>query len=249
MLPKEANANIGRTSALSQAPPGFSSDTWSHVSWNLGVGSDSQLLFRYRILLPPSKYPMRILLIDNYDSFTWNLAHLLMESGAEVLVHRNDALSVRDSEQLEPEGMCISPGPGTPSESGRSAELVRRWAGLIPVLGVCLGMQVINEVYGGHTGSAPRPVHGKTDDIHHDGQDLFSGCPNPLRVARYHSLAVTDVPDCLRITARSDDGVPMALRHTQLPVFGLQFHPESFLTDGGRILIDNYLALIEKPRS
>lgn len=184
---------------------------------------------------------MSLLLIDNYDSFTHNLAHLLMGAGARVVVIRNDA--GRDAAWEDPDivGLVLSPGPGTPDQAGRCAEALRSCAGRMPVLGVCLGMQVINAFFGGRTVRAPLPVHGKTDVIDHDGTDLFLGLPHPLTVARYHSLAVDAVPDCLCITASSRDGVPMALRHREQAIFGVQFHPESYLTEGGSLLAHNFL--------
>ncbi|PKQ20529.1 MAG: hypothetical protein CVT66_04245, partial [Actinobacteria bacterium HGW-Actinobacteria-6] len=186
-----------------------------------------------------------ILVIDNYDSFTYNLVQLLAALGAEVRVERNDALTAAEALALAPAGVVISPGPGTPAEAGISADVVRAAveAG-VPVLGVCLGHQVIAEVYGGSVCRSPKPVHGKTDDITHDGLGIFAGVPSPFTATRYHSLCVdaTSVPDAtLEVTAHTPDGVIMGLRHREKPVFGVQFHPESVLTPEGTKLLANFL--------
>ena len=194
-----------------------------------------------------------ILVIDNYDSFTYNLVQLLAALGAEVRVERNDALSAADALALEPAGIVISPGPGTPDDAGISRDVVRAAAGAgVPLLGVCLGHQCIAEVFGGTICRAPKPVHGKTDEIAHDGEALFAGVPSPFTATRYHSLCVeTDsVAGPLEIQARTPDGVVMGVRHRELPVFGVQFHPESVLTPEGAKLLANFLDIAgEVPRA
>jgi anthranilate synthase/aminodeoxychorismate synthase-like glutamine amidotransferase len=182
-----------------------------------------------------------ILLIDNYDSFTYNLAHLFEELGAEVKVVRNDKIDAVEAERLAPSHLVISPGPGRPEGAGASLEIVRRLGPRIPTLGVCLGHQAIIEAFGGEVGQARRLVHGKASEIAHDGQGLFSGLPEPLQGGRYHSLAATRVPEELEICANTDDGEVMAVRHRQLPVDGIQFHPESVLTPDGPALAKNFL--------
>jgi anthranilate synthase/aminodeoxychorismate synthase-like glutamine amidotransferase len=187
----------------------------------------------------------RVLLVDNYDSFTYNLAHLLCEQGAQVDVYRNDELDEEQAETIAPTHLVISPGPGRPSDGGISSTLIRRFSGRIPVLGVCLGHQCIGQLYGGRVVRADRVMHGKTSPIHHSGAGLFAGVPSPFEATRYHSLVVEreSVPDCLELTAETDDGVIMGLRHKELPVVGVQFHPESILTDGGHKLLENFLTL------
>jgi len=182
-----------------------------------------------------------ILLIDNYDSFTYNLAHLFEELGAEVKVVRNDKIDAVEAERLAPSHLVISPGPGRPEGAGASLEIVQRLGPRIPTLGVCLGHQAIIEAFGGEVGQARRLVHGKASEIAHDGQGLFSGLPEPLQGGRYHSLAATRVPEELEICANTDDGEVMAVRHRQLPVDGIQFHPESVLTPDGPALAKNFL--------
>jgi anthranilate synthase/aminodeoxychorismate synthase-like glutamine amidotransferase len=182
-----------------------------------------------------------ILLIDNYDSFTYNLAHLFGELGAEVLVRRNDAIDPDEAERLAPSHLLISPGPGRPADAGVSVELVRRFGGRVPTLGVCLGHQAIVEAFGGQVDLAKRLVHGKPSEINHDGQGLFEGLPQPFEAGRYHSLAVTAVPDCLEVSATCSDDEVMAVRHRELPVDGVQFHPESVLTPIGPELAKNFL--------
>jgi len=182
-----------------------------------------------------------ILLIDNYDSFTYNLAHLFGELGAEVVVRRNDAIDLDEAERLAPSHLVVSPGPGRPSDAGVSVELVRRLGGSVRTLGVCLGHQAIVEAFGGEVGQAKRLVHGKPSEITHDGQGLFEGLPQPFEAGRYHSLAVTSVPDCLEVSATCSDEEVMAVRHRDLPVDGVQFHPESVLTPVGRELAKNFL--------
>jgi anthranilate synthase/aminodeoxychorismate synthase-like glutamine amidotransferase len=182
-----------------------------------------------------------ILLIDNYDSFTYNLAHLFEELGAEVKVIRNDKIDADEAERLAPSQLVISPGPGRPEGAGVSLEIVKRLGPKIPTLGVCLGHQAIIEAFGGEVGQARRLVHGKASEIAHDGKGLFTGLPEPLQGGRYHSLAATRVPDELEVCARTDDGEVMAVRHRSLPVDGIQFHPESVLTPDGPALAKNFL--------
>jgi anthranilate synthase component 2 len=184
----------------------------------------------------------RVLLVDNYDSFTYNLAHGLEEAGAEVLVHRNDALDAREAEDLGPTHLVISPGPGTPEETGISGELITRLAGRVPVLGVCLGHQGIGYAFGGSVVRAPVLMHGKISSVQHDGRGVFAGVSQPFVAGRYHSLIVADPPpEVLEISARTDDGIIMGLRHRQWPVHGVQFHPESVLTGEGRKILRNFL--------
>ncbi len=182
-----------------------------------------------------------ILLVDNYDSFTYNLAHLFGELGAEVVVRRNDAIGVDEAERLAPSHLVLSPGPGRPAQAGVSVELVRRLAGRVPTLGVCLGHQVVVEAFGGDIGPARRLVHGKASPIEHDGRGLFRGLPEGFDAGRYHSLAATRVPDCLEVSASCAEGEVMAVRHRELPVDGVQFHPESVLTPVGPQLTRNFL--------
>ena len=182
-----------------------------------------------------------ILLIDNYDSFTYNLAHLLEELGAEVKVVRNDKIDADEAERLAPSHLVISPGPGRPENAGVSLEIVERLGPKVPTLGVCLGHQAIIEAFGGEVGQAQRLVHGKASEIAHDGQGLFSGLPDPLQGGRYHSLAATRVPEELEVCATTEDGEVMAVRHRELPVVGIQFHPESVLTPDGPALAKNFL--------
>ncbi len=186
----------------------------------------------------------RVLVIDNYDSFVYNLVQYLGELGAEPLVHRHDELSIGEIEALEPDAVLISPGPGTPDDAGVSNEVITTFAGRVPVLGVCLGHQCIGQVYGGVVVRAPQVMHGKTSLITHTDTGVFAGLPNPLEATRYHSLVVdrASVPDCLEITAETSDGVVMGLRHRELAVEGVQFHPESILTAGGHDLLRTFLA-------
>ena len=193
-----------------------------------------------------------ILILDNYDSFTWNLVQYLGEMGETLDVRRNDALSVDDVGALEPEAIVLSPGPCTPAEAGITVPVIRRWGATIPILGVCLGHQAIGEAYGGAVVRAGRVMHGKTSDLIHDGTDLFAGLPTPLRVMRYHSLVVqpTTLPAVLEVTARATDSEDEihALRHREHPVWGVQFHPESILTVGGKQLLTNFLGLARARR-
>jgi len=194
----------------------------------------------------------RVLVVDNYDSFTFNLVQRLGELGASVDVIRNDALSAEDVLARNPERLVLSPGPCTPNEAGVCLELIARACGLngyprrprpIPILGVCLGHQSIGQAFGGKVVRAKAPVHGKAEEIVHDGSALFRGAPRPLRAGRYHSLVVEarGLPKQLKISARTRDGIVMALRHVKLPVFGVQFHPESILTPDGQTLLKNFL--------
>ncbi len=185
----------------------------------------------------------RLLLIDNYDSFTYNLVQAFEVLGAEVQVHRNDALSLREALDSKPTHLCISPGPGTPRESGISRELIRAFSGRIPVLGVCLGHQAIVEVFGGEVTRAARPMHGKTSVLRHDGSGLFAGLPAACVVGRYHSLIAVPgrLPESLEVTASTEDGEIMAVRHRRHPTEGVQFHPESILTPDGPRLLANFL--------
>ena len=182
-----------------------------------------------------------ILLVDNYDSFTYNLAHLFGELGAEVVVRRNDAICADDAVRLRASRLVISPGPGRPAEAGATLEIVRRLAPSTPTLGVCLGHQAIIEAFGGQIGAARELVHGKACTVRHDGRGLFAGLPDELEVGRYHSLAATDIPAELEVSATSADGEVMAVRHRELPVDGVQFHPESVLTPLGREIARNFL--------
>jgi anthranilate synthase/aminodeoxychorismate synthase-like glutamine amidotransferase len=185
----------------------------------------------------------RLLLIDNYDSFTYNLVQAFMVLGAEVLVYRNDALEVAAAEALAPTHLCISPGPGTPQQAGVSIAMIRHFAGRIPVFGVCLGHQAITEAFGGQVVRAPRLMHGKTSPVEHDGQGVFAGIANPCEVGRYHSLiaAGDTLPPTLVVTARTREGEIMGLRHTRLRIEGVQFHPESVLTPDGPAMMKNFL--------
>ena len=190
-----------------------------------------------------------LLMIDNYDSFTYNLVQYLGELGAELRVYRNDAITLDEVEALAPAGIVVSPGPGTPREAGVSVPVIRRCAERIPILGVCLGHQAIGEVFGGVVERAPVPVHGKTALVHHDGRGVFAGLPTPFEATRYHSLVVrrAGLPACLEVSAESDDGLVMGLRHRTLQVEGVQFHPESILTVSGKALLGNFLARLGTP--
>ena len=186
-----------------------------------------------------------ILLIDNYDSFTYNLAQLLAELGHELRVVRNDAASIDELVALEPSHVVISPGPGRPEEAGVTPRAVPAFAGRIPVLGVCLGHQAIGLAYGGRVATAPQPVHGKAVEVRHDGRTIYAGLPEVFSAGRYHSLLVTEegLPPELEVSARSPDGLIMGLRHRSLPVEGVQFHPESILTAHGRAILENFARL------
>jgi anthranilate synthase component II len=192
---------------------------------------------------------MSVLLIDNYDSFTYNLYQYLGELGAETEVVRNDAISVEDIDEIAPAHIIISPGPGNPADAGISKDVIRRYAGKVPILGVCLGHQCIGEVFGGTVEGAGEILHGKVSTITHDGKGVFTGVTSPLRATRYHSLCILPetVPDELEVTARSEggqgQGVIMGVRHRELPVEGVQFHPESILTPDGHAILKNFLAM------
>jgi anthranilate synthase/aminodeoxychorismate synthase-like glutamine amidotransferase len=184
-----------------------------------------------------------ILLVDNYDSFTYNLAHLFQELGAEVVVRRNDAIGADEAEALAPSHLVVSPGPGRPEESGATLAILERLAPRVRTLGVCLGHQAIVQLYGGEIGRARELVHGKASAVRHDGRGVFRDLPQPFDAGRYHSLAATTVPDALEVTATGEDGEVMGVRHRELPVEGVQFHPESVLTPVGPQLARNFLGL------
>jgi len=182
-----------------------------------------------------------LLMIDNYDSFTYNLVHLFQELGAEVRVFRNDAITVEEAEALAPAQLVISPGPGRPADAGVSVELIRRLGPRVPTLGVCLGHQAIVEAFGGEIGQARALLHGKSSPVEHDGKGVFRGLPDTIEAGRYHSLAALQIPDELEVTARTPDGEVMGVRHRELPIEGVQFHPESVLTPLGPDLARNFL--------
>jgi anthranilate synthase/aminodeoxychorismate synthase-like glutamine amidotransferase len=186
-----------------------------------------------------------LLVIDNYDSFTYNLVQYFGELGATLLVKRNDEITLDEIERLAPERICISPGPCTPREAGISNEVLRHFSQRLPVFGVCLGHQCMGDVFGGEVIRAPRLMHGKTSMIQHDGKGVFAGLPNPFEATRYHSLIVRreSLPACLEISAETAEGEIMGLRHRELPVHGVQFHPESILTTGGKRILQNFLEL------
>jgi len=186
-----------------------------------------------------------ILVIDNYDSFTYNLVQYFGELGEEILVKRNDEITIPEIEALAPEKLCVSPGPCTPNEAGISCDVIKHFGGKIPLLGVCLGHQCIGQVYGGEVVRAERLMHGKTSPIHHRGENIFANLPNPFEATRYHSLLVKpeSLPACLKITAETTEGEIMGLAHRELPVYGVQFHPESILTTEGKKLLRNFLDL------
>jgi anthranilate synthase/aminodeoxychorismate synthase-like glutamine amidotransferase len=188
---------------------------------------------------------MPILLIDNYDSFVHNLARYLRRLGQETLVVRNDAISVEEIRALAPAAIVLSPGPCTPNEAGVSLDVVRELSGEIPLLGVCLGHQTIAQAFGGQIVRASEPMHGRTSLVEHQGQGLFRDVPNPMTVCRYHSLVIDEptLPDCLEVTARTSDGTIMAIAHRRDPTYGVQFHPEAILTQGGFTLLANFLRL------
>ena len=184
-----------------------------------------------------------LLLIDNYDSFTYNLFQYLSELGQDVRVARNDKITIEEIEKLEPERIVVSPGPSTPQRAGISNDVIRHFGPRLPLLGVCLGHQCIGHVYGGTVGRAKAVMHGKSSRVHHRSEGVLAGLPNPFSAIRYHSLAVSPegLPDCLEVTAWTDDGTVMGLRHRQHPVEGVQFHPESFMTPVGKDLLRNFL--------
>ena len=184
-----------------------------------------------------------LLMIDNYDSFTYNLVQYLGELGEEIEVFRNDKISIEEIEKLNPEVLVISPGPGTPQDAGISLEVIQHFTGKIPILGVCLGHQCIGESFGGKIVSAPTLMHGKTSSIHHTGKELYKDIPNPFEATRYHSLIIEreSLPACLEINAWTEEQEIMGVRHKEEPLFGVQFHPESILTREGKVLLNNFL--------
>jgi anthranilate synthase/aminodeoxychorismate synthase-like glutamine amidotransferase len=186
-----------------------------------------------------------ILVIDNYDSFTYNLVQYFGELGAELCVVRNDQITVEAIRDMQPSHIVISPGPGNPDDGGVSLRAIHELGATIPTFGVCLGHQCIGQIYGGIVKRAPRLMHGKTSLIHHNGEGLFTGLPNPFEATRYHSLIVdpTSLPDCLDVTARTAEDEIMGLRHKTYPVYGVQFHPESILTTGGKMILQNFLTM------
>lgn len=186
-----------------------------------------------------------ILMIDNYDSFTYNLVQYFGELGADMKVVRNDEVSIADIKKMDPERIVISPGPSSPEHAGISVDVIKEFAGKKPILGVCLGHQSIGYAFGGKIINAGRLMHGKTSKITHDGKDLFKGLSNPFEATRYHSLVIEKktMPDCLDVTANSEDGEIMGVKHKQLPIWGVQFHPESILTTEGKMILDNFLKI------
>jgi len=189
-----------------------------------------------------------LLMIDNYDSFTYNLVQYFGELGEEIEVFRNDKVSLSEIEKLNPEVLVISPGPGTPKDAGISLDLINHFTGKLPILGVCLGHQCIGESFGGNIVPAPRLMHGKTSLIHHDGKDIFKALPNPLEATRYHSLIIEKetMPDCLEVNAWTEEQEIMGVKHKECLVWGVQFHPESILTTSGKKLLNNFLELSRK---
>ena len=186
-----------------------------------------------------------LLMVDNYDSFTYNIVQYFGQLGEEVRVFRNDSITLEEIERLAPQRLVISPGPCSPHEAGISVAAIRHFAGRIPLLGVCLGHQSIGAAFGGNIIRSAALMHGKTSPIHHNGRELFSGLPDPFQATRYHSLVIerATLPECLEITAWVEDGEIMGVRHRELPVWGVQFHPESILTEGGLTLLDNFLRI------
>ncbi|OYY03248.1 MAG: aminodeoxychorismate/anthranilate synthase component II [Acidocella sp. 35-58-6] len=184
-----------------------------------------------------------IVLIDNYDSFTFNLVHFLGDLGAACVVRRNDKITPEQVLAMNPQGIVLSPGPCTPNEAGICLDMVTAAAGKVPLLGVCLGHQAIGQAFGGHVIRAPEPVHGKTSSVHHANSDIFAGLPDPFTATRYHSLIVerATLPETLEVTAWTNDGIIMGLRHKHLPIFGVQFHPESIATSHGHEILENFL--------
>jgi anthranilate synthase/aminodeoxychorismate synthase-like glutamine amidotransferase len=185
---------------------------------------------------------VKVLILDNYDSFTYNLAQYIGELGAEPVVYRNDVLTPDEAEALNPDRLVISPGPGRPEDAGYSMEYIIKLGPKMPTLGVCLGLQAAVAAFGGSVGLAPEPRHGKTSPITHDGRGVFKGIPSPFEATRYHSLAAVDIPDVFEESAHSDDGVLQGIRHTSLPIEAVQFHPESIMTTQGKALLANFLA-------
>ncbi len=199
-----------------------------------------------RLITPNSKRKLMLLIVDNYDSFTYNLVQYLGELGADIKVVRNDEVTVDEIEnEIKPEKILISPGPGTPDGAGISLALIDRFAKRVPILGVCLGHQAIGQHFGGNVIRAPEPVHGKPVEVRHDGKTIFDGVAQSFNAGRYHSLVVekNSLPSCLEISAESPDGLIMAMRHRELPIEGVQFHPESILTEHGKMMLRNFLSL------
>jgi len=188
------------------------------------------------------------LLIDNYDSFTYNLVHYFGELGADIVVHRNDVLSADEAMALNPQGIILSPGPCDPDQAGICLELIEKAAGKLPIFGVCLGHQSIGQAFGAKVVRAPDPMHGKVSAITHTAQGVFADIPSPLNVTRYHSLTIdpATVPDCLEVTSQTEDGVIMGVQHKELPIHGVQFHPESIASEHGHKLLKNFLTLAEQ---
>ncbi|MDD5286897.1 MAG: aminodeoxychorismate/anthranilate synthase component II [Desulfuromonadaceae bacterium] len=186
-----------------------------------------------------------LLMIDNYDSFTFNIVQYFGQLGEDVQVHRNDKISIEEIDALKPERLVISPGPCSPDEAGISVSVIRQFAGRIPILGVCLGHQSIGAAFGGNIVRSVSLMHGKTSPVHHNGKELFAGLPNPFLATRYHSLVIDlpTLPNCLEVTASVDNGEIMGIRHKELPVWGVQFHPESILTECGMDLLRNFIAI------
>jgi len=187
----------------------------------------------------------KVLILDNYDSFTYNLAQYLQELGSEVVVYRNDEIDVKQVRRMRPNHLVISPGPGRPEDAGVSCDLVSELAGEVAILGVCLGHQVIGMVMGGDVIRGPEPVHGKTSFVYHDSRTIYAGLPAPLEATRYHSLVIDaeSVPPCLEVSGTTDDGLVMSVRHREVPVEGVQFHPESILTSSGKEMLGNFLRM------
>jgi anthranilate synthase component 2 len=192
-----------------------------------------------------------LLLIDNYDSFTYNLVHYFGELGAKMEIYRNDALSADEALGLRPQAIVLSPGPCDPDQAGICLELIEKNAGNIPLLGVCLGHQAIGQAYGGKVVRAPNLIHGKVSDIKHTGKGLFAGVPTPFLATRYHSLMVErqSLPDCLEVTAETDDGIIMGLAHQEYPIHGVQFHPESIASEQGHELLKNFLTVVNNGKA
>jgi len=188
------------------------------------------------------------LLIDNYDSFTYNLVHYFGELGAEMVVRRNDVLSADEAMALNPQGIILSPGPCDPDQAGICLELIEKASGKLPIFGVCLGHQAIGQAFGAKVVRAPEPMHGKISPIQHEGKGVFANIPSPLAVTRYHSLTIdpASMPDCLEVTSQTDDGVIMGIQHKELPIHGVQFHPESIASEHGHPLLKNFLEIAEK---
>jgi len=184
---------------------------------------------------------MKTLFVDNYDSFTFNLVQALASMGTEVQVYRNDGLSLAEVDRMCPDRIVISPGPKRPEDAGMSCQIIECFGPRVPLLGVCLGMQCINEVFGGRTVKAPLCVHGKTSAVHHNGKGLYEDVPNPFHGARYHSLVVDQIPASLALEAWTEDGIPMGIRHVSWPIVGVQFHPESFMTEPGDRILEHFL--------